>query len=158
MNAKILSNPWKQAVWKVQDGWIDRDVPNVYWSTRREARLARRNRLGKTVPTTTYSTAPKSHQTVPDLTSLQKRLVNRMTILQDVDLVDAVYAVRTWGYNKAASYGHIRAAGATHTEAVSVVERNDPAFSLAYGKERAAGVTHGASYARALIVSGMSAV
>lgn len=144
-------------------GWIDVDKPNTFYRVRREARAARRaDRIAashnmtarKWISTTTPLkvvglTAKKTKAvTIIDsgdsdkLTSLQERLLERLTKTQGVAEDDALEIIKNNGYNKAASYGHMRAAGATHSEAKIVIALSEPTVSLAYGKNRAQGYTH----------------
>lgn len=139
--------------------WFDVDNPSVTHKTRREARAARRGSLPSqiaSVPRQITSTAASATNTTltltvppktpslayPTLSSLQNRLIDRLTSRQGVSLAEALWVVVNNGYNKAASYGHMREAGATHTEAVSVIDRGDPDLSYAYGLARAGGFDH----------------
>lgn len=133
-------------------GWIDVDNPTVVHDARWKARAARRGSLPSTVtslPRVTQNiVAPTPPAATPSVTSLspltglQQRLVNRLTTWQGVSLPEALVVVNSYGYNAAASYGHMREAGATHAEAVEVINRDDPDASLVYGKARAAGHDH----------------
>lgn len=148
-------------------GWVDLDNPTTTYPSRRLARLGRRrNRSGSTPVATPTATATATTQALsqtsqaltiqpqpdsPDsaLTSLQVRLLDRMTQWQGVDLVDALSVITSNGYNAAASYGHMREAGATHDEAVEVISKGSADISLAYGLARAAGYNHDYSLQRA---------
>lgn len=132
-----------------QSGWIDIDDPSVIFPTRRLARDSRRIRLNPQSWTTAVS-----HQTTvydPPLTSLQARLYDRLTHRQGVDRSDALSVVTSFGYNAAASYGHMRAAGASHAEALTVISIGSPTLSLAYGTNRAMGDNHHVALRDALV-------
>lgn len=138
--------------------WIDVDNPTVTHSARRLARQARRNRLGTGLPSQVTSVPrvdtsvakPKDGLTITPapgapgslLTGLQARLLDRLTNQQGVDLTDALQVITSNGYNKAASYGHMRAAGASHNEAVIVIDLDMPDVSRCYGIARANGENH----------------
>lgn len=126
--------PGDTKITRTADGWIDVDNPTAFHKVRRLARDARRASRGCVRPT--------DQVTGPTLTSLQTRLLNRMTQLQGVDADDALDVITSNGYNKAASYGHMRAAGANHSEALYVIGLNAPDVSLAYGLARFAGEDH----------------
>lgn len=161
-------------------GWFDVDNPTVFHSTRWQARAARRNQNKTTTwkatvaistPVTPQATANAIVQSlaaptpsVPDdavkvhdsailspLSSLQQRLVDRLTTQQGVSLAEALVVVSNNGYNKAASYGHMREAGATHAEAEIVIGLDSPVVSVAYGLKRAAGYSHTYALQRALM-------
>lgn len=126
---------------KTANGWIDRDEPNVFHPCRRLARDARRGRNPRAVKMVAKPTT-LLHVNVANLSQLQRKLYNRFTSHQGIPADEAFEVVRKWTYNKAASYGHIRAAGATPKEAEFVVNQNDPTTSLMYGNDRAAGIDH----------------
>lgn len=151
------------AIVRVNGGWVDRDNANVTWPTRWRARDARRARLtGKPVvtqqqskPTQTITfaqlaTSASANTTATTLTSLQFKLFNRLTQSQGVSDADAQHVIENYGYNQAASYGHMRAAGANHFEAVAVIQLQSPEISLEYGKCRAVGSDHTDALACAL--------
>jgi hypothetical protein len=135
-------------------GWIDTDVPNVIHRVRREARDARRaNRVvNKAITNVNISSwKPTGHATVTGvsvthlnstLTGLQQKLYDRLTNKQGVDTDDALDVILNNGYNKAASYGHMREAGATDAEARIVISLNEPQVSLDYGLHRGMGYDH----------------
>ena len=84
--------------------------------------------------------------------NLQNRLIDRLTGAQGVSYDDARSVVTTFTYNKAASYGHMREAGATHDEALSVIGLDSPSVSVLYGQFRAAGQGHATALNGALHV------
>jgi hypothetical protein len=152
-------------------GWVDNDNPTQFYASRRAARAARQASLiaqGKTAhlrsiskPKSQTLTVPKTapqplpnvtviNTTVNNLSSLQDRLYDRLTNRQGVSAADAFDVITGNGYNKAASYGHIREAGATHEEALDVVNLELPDVSLAYGLARAAGTDHADALQEAL--------
>jgi hypothetical protein len=143
--------PGETKIFKNSSGWYDVDNPGVYHATRALCRDARKsNLLTKVTP------APRSVPTAitspvgPGLTSLQIRLLNRLTQRQGVSLVEARNVITNNGHNKAASYGHMRQAGANHCEALQVIDLDSPAISVAYGRARAAGYNHVGALAKAL--------
>jgi hypothetical protein len=79
---------------------------------------------------------------IGQMTSLRRRAFHRLTRDFRIDTVAASIAVSAFGYNAAVSYGHLRQAGATHNEAMEVISKGDPKFSLRYGELRAAGEAH----------------
>ncbi len=144
-------------------GWIDDDVKNVFFHCRRLARDARRTRLAggavRVVPpaprqaattTTTNVTVVGTQNSTITLTSLQQRLYDRLTGRQGVSDADASEIIINNGYNAAASYGHMRYAGALHAEAKIVIGLGSPEISMAYGIARAAGFDHTDALAQAL--------
>lgn len=148
---------------KTNDGWIDVDEPSNHWRVRWEARQARRARLGPntkspaSIPTQTtvlFGVTPTSTDgtTITPFTSLQNKLYVRLTSKQGVSDADAVSVVLNNTYNKAASYGHMRQAGATHAEAEIVIGLSNPDISLAYGINRAKKMSHTDALAEALKV------
>lgn len=147
--------PGDTKVHQTNQGWIDDDNPNTHYSARRLARDARRKARGDTTTTTKQTVKVKTHTVVgfkhsttgipagnQTLTSLQEKLLKRMTDKQNVQEADAIDIITSNGYNKAASYGHMRAAGATHAEATIVIGLSSPDVSVAYGKARANGLNH----------------
>jgi hypothetical protein len=141
--------PGDTKIKRTANGWIDIDDPATAWRTRRLARDARRG-------TPTFSSASMTsviHATVtpPALTSLEYRLLDRLTTEQGVTHPDALYVISSYGYNASASYGHMRAAGATHDEALNVISLGQPDVSLAYGKGLASGLSHLAAIQKALL-------
>jgi hypothetical protein len=147
--------------------WIDVDQPTQFWTVRRLARDARRSNLvqqGKVKPVVKQNYTPKNpHVITTNLTAvgtitgnvhvlsqLQQKLFNRLTTQQNVSVDDAFRVITTYGYNKAASYGHMREAGATDPEADIVVNLNNPAISLCYGIGRASGLNHTLALGKAL--------
>jgi hypothetical protein len=155
--------PGDTKIKKVQNGWIDIDEPAKTYGARRLARDARRFRLqGRYAALAALSKtannlampAPGSKTPTPvpapSLTGLQQKLFDRMTKQQGVTAVEALDMIKNNGYNKAASYGHIRAAGATHSEAFLVVNIGLPAVSLSYGTSRANGEDHTSALRKAL--------
>jgi hypothetical protein len=156
--------PGETKIFKNSSGWYDVDNPTVYYSTREQARDVRRGR-GKTLTSrpsaldTVKADLDKTRQALtvtpqPDsadsaLTSLQVRLLGRLTQRQGVDLLDALNVITSYGYNAAASYGHMRESGATHDEAIEVIDLDSPDVSLAYGLSRGAGYNHTYSLQRA---------
>ena len=157
---------------RTANGWIDKDTGDFYPNRRtariqRRSRAVRgvltkgivspndvRKVVGKLatgpvdikltspVATTTVSASTGVKWPTPPMTGLQRKLFSRLTTEQGVSSEDAKLVVTTLTYNKAASYGYMRAAGATHDEAYSVVERGVPALSINYSKLRAAGNSH----------------
>lgn len=160
--------PGDTKVKRTAQGWVDVDEPSKFYNVRRLARLARRmKRLGQQVGGTNgvFPIRARQPQTVtrqvtavgytqpgnaPSMSTLQQRLYNRLTQTQNVDHDDALDMVLNNGYNKAASYGHMRAAGANHSEAKLVVDMNDPDVSLDYGKLRAQRFDHTSALTAAL--------
>lgn len=163
---------------KTANGWIDKDDPNTYYRVRRLARDARRakrinqgqpkgvtvkaqtaQQIGLVPKVTKFSVFGMKNSVtgVPQgsqqLTSLQDKLYTRLTTSQGVDPTDALSIITSNGYNKAASYGHMRAAGATHAEAEIVINLDNPDISLAYGKAREAGESHTNALSSALNVN-----
>jgi len=151
---------------KTIDGWCDVDSPNFY-PLRRLARDARRASLlaqGKKLPTkkqvntmmttnvTTLGYTPGLGQAPAtiQLSALQQKLYDRLTAQQGVTPDDALQIITSNGYNKAASYGHMRAAGANHAEARIVIDLSDPDVSLVYGKQRGYGLDHTEALTEAL--------
>lgn len=157
--------PGDTKIKKTTNGWIDVDRPTIYHSVRREARDARRKRVqyyafrGVVPPIVAVPPAPTapvfSGSVVPPinvgLTSLQQRLYDRLTQRQGVTAADAYDVIKNNGYNKAASYGHMREAGANHSEAEIVIDIGVPAVSVAYGLARASGKDHTAALKEALL-------
>lgn len=150
---------------KTDNGWIDKDRPNIFHTVRREARAARRAARSihgffkKSAPKTSVINATVfgmkdavTNQPVGQiiLTGLQQRLYDRLTTKQGVSADDALEVVCANGYNKAASYGHMRVAGATHSEANIVIGLNSAAISLEYGLHRQDGMNHTDALAEAL--------
>lgn len=132
-------------------GWIDTDVPNVFYASRRLARDARRNRLGNGhIAVVGYSSSNNLPAGGAVLNQLQTKLYDRLTQRQGVDVADAVDVITNNGYNKAASYGHMREAGATHSEANIVISLDSPYVSLTYGRLRSRGYDHTPALQRAL--------
>lgn len=134
---------------------MDVDDPSKTYPVRRLARDARRSKvkIQTTSTTITYvgTQAPKQDDSGPQqLTSLQQKLFDRMTNRQGVSDVDATDIILNNGYNKAASYGHMREAGANHAEAKIVIGLDSPPVSLAYGQNRAAGLSHAGALSKAL--------
>jgi hypothetical protein len=150
---------------KTPNGWIDRDEPNAFHGSRRLARDARRASKGKSAWSIAGFLKPGSSlgsKTITNvmpsvfnrttsvtfdssrapLTSLQQKLYDRFTTEYLMSPAEAREIVTQWTYNKAASYGHIRAAGVSMVDARQVVEMGDPRMSLNYGKSRALGLTH----------------
>lgn len=151
--------PGDTKVKKTQNGWIDVDEPNKTFGARRQARDFRRYRLTGTTPTKTVKSTPTPATPVtPDpvaklqagLSKLQARLLTRMTLRQGVFQSEALEVILDNGYNAAASYGHMRVAGATHDEALIVIGVGLPDVSLAYGIARARGKDHTAALREAL--------
>ena len=132
----ILSNTSKTVIFKSDKGWFDRDEPNTFYSSRRAARAARRGRKGLAV----ISQIPMSTP-VRKTTSLQDRAKARLQFLGVAD-ADIDQIVPYFGYNASVSYGHMRAAGATHDEALEVISYGFPDVSLEYGKVRGRGMNH----------------
>lgn len=155
--------------------WIDIDDPNTTYPARWRARQARRDKKVTLVSTPSSNLPGNSHNTTPTMsvvsvraglgfpaltsaqvgvippyTPLQLRLMDRLVQRQGVDWTDAHQIINEYGYNQAASYGHMRAAGATHTEAEYVIKLENPAVSLAYGKARAQNYTHTTALRNAL--------
>lgn len=156
------------AILKSSAGWYDRDNPNTTFRVRREARAARRAARGGPVTTPSAPKASMPSQTITygtvtqlnnghttttmtgSLSSLQMRLYDRLTMNQGVSNADALEVITNNGYNKAASYGHMRAAGANHYEALAVIDLDSPSVSKAYGVNRADGMNHTDALAEAL--------
>lgn len=152
--------PGDTKIKQTPQGWIDIDNPTTFHPSRRLARLARRGTTA-TAPTTTSAptrsakikpidTQSLSSDGITLLSSLQMRLVDRLVNQQGVDLSDAMDVVTSNGYNKAASYGHMRSAGATHHEAQIVIDLDSPDVSVAYGRARANGYNHTGALQKAL--------
>lgn len=139
-------------------GWIDVDDPVRMYGSRRLARDARRVRLGNSLPTKATSVPRPTTVVVQNiaaspndgLSGLQHRLFTRLTFQQGVTNTDALMVIDNYGYNQAASYGHMRAAGANHSEALSVILLESPDLSVAYGRARAAGYNHTGALAKAI--------
>lgn len=127
----IISSTAKMAVFKSDQGWFDRDEPNIFYSTRSQARGVRRTRLNGTM-----ATASK-----PAVNTLQERAASR---LRSMGVNDAYVneVVPSFGYNASVSYGHMVAAGATHDEAIEVISLGFPDVSLSYGQKRQRGMNH----------------
>ncbi len=132
----VLSNTMHATVFKTTQGWYDKDNPTVFYKTRKGARLARQASRRKA-----FSTMPATPTPSP-FNSLQLKLLRRLTGKQGVPVAEAVEIVHDYGHNTAASYGHMRAAGATHDEAKAVIAHCDPDLSLRYGQRRAQGLSH----------------
>lgn len=155
---------------KTQQGWIDTDRPNQFHRVRRLARDARRialakqpmkgiapqnapflpNNMNTNVVQVGYQPGPGQGTAVAQFVGLQKKLWDRLTMHQGVSPDDALEIITNNSYNKAASYGHMRAAGANHHEAKIVISLNSPDTSLAYGIARAQGMNHVDSLSKAL--------
>ena len=135
--------------------WIDVDVPSNFYDARWQARDARRGAVAHHARPRTYavSTPPASPT---GLTSLQQRLYDRLTATQGVSASDAHDVITSHGYNAAASYGYMRAAGATNEEALAIIDRGNPQVSLTYGRLREVGHNHAASLATALMHEALS--
>jgi hypothetical protein len=149
--------PGETKIFKNHSGWYDVDNPGVYHATREECRQARKGH----VPASTAAVRPSlntnavADTNVPDtaltgLTGLQQRLLIRLTSSQGVSQSEALEVIRQNGYNKAASYGHMRAAGAGHFEALQVIYIGSPTVSLSYGKAREDGFNHVDALTKAL--------
>jgi hypothetical protein len=158
---------------RTPQGWVDLDNPTNVYGSRRQARDARRRgsssisaivasasatTLGQTqtsqaAQALTITPAPGSSDSY--LTSLQARLLDRLTTRQGVDLTDALSVITSNGYNKAASYGHMRQAGATHDEALAVINLDSPGVSQAYGLHRALGYNHADALRDAVVIGGL---
>lgn len=141
--------PGETKIKQFPQGWADLDNPNAYWATRelaRQARKASRGTLVKRQDVTIVQVftpdQDDNDNTFTTFSSLQQRLFDRLTQQQGVSADDALSVIEANGYNKAASYGHMREAGATHYEALVIIGLNDPATSLGYGQARAAGEDH----------------
>lgn len=143
------------------NGWVDVDNPSTIHAYRWQARDARRGtgsvQRGKSRIANRSTTAPQNKPTTPivgvvtpPLTSLQVRLMDRLTTRQGVTYADAKSVIETHGYNATASYGHMREAGATHFEALTVINLDVPDYSFAYGMARAAGLDHAGALSEAL--------
>lgn len=152
--------PGETKIFKNSSGWYDVDNPTVFHPTRERCRDARKA-ARKVIPAsgTFTTTLPKpvtpvvsvqARPATPSLSSLQNRLMDRLTLNQGVGQFDALAVITTFGHNAAASYGHMRAAGATHNEALSVISLGDPDLSLAYGLAREDGLDHDLSLNAAL--------
>ena len=155
---------------KTDAGWVDKDQPDIYHPVRREARAARRAarsihgffKGSKSAPKTTNVTVLGMKDAVTQqpagqimLSGFDQKLYNRLTARHGVPADDALEIVsdviaHRIGYNQAASYGHMREAGATHSEASIVICLGSPAISLAYGLARANGINHTDALAEAL--------
>lgn len=138
-------------------GWVDIDNPSNVYSARRLARDARRSgRLSLTPVSAQPSTviravaSDNSHNDYTTYSTLQQRLYDRLTLRQGVTPADAHDIITSHGYNAAASYGHMRAAGANHSEAEAVIDLGSPDVSLAYGRARATGYNHTGALQKAL--------
>ncbi len=154
---------------KTLQGWIDVDNPATVYPVRRLARNARRTYLVQaglykkpvrqtqpvtaraikvnTVTTATvlgYQPGPGQQQATLTLTGLHKKLYDRLTNDQGVSATDAMEVLTDPhnGYNKCASYGHMREAGANHAEAKIVIALDNPTVSMSYGISRAQGMNH----------------
>lgn len=149
--------PGETKIFKNTNGWYNVEKPGVYHATRDAARAAR-----KATITNTY-VAAHTTPVIPDnaqastfaprgLSELRQRLFDRLTKRQGVDPVDALSVITSNGHNAAASYGHMREAGATHDEALSVIWRGSPSVSLAYGHHRAYGYNHADALRDALVI------
>lgn len=127
-------------VFKSKDGWFYIGEPKVFYTSRAKAREGRRAAVLRRKGITQVPNAPSFN----NLTSLQQRALRRITQLNGLTLdPEEVHDIITAnGYNAAVSYGHMRKAGATHVEALEVLQRQDPAFSVRYGIARAQGSTH----------------
>lgn len=153
-------------------GWIDTDKPHTYWRVRRLARQARRDdrqaapavkaaipqrtrglgsmqgvpgpiaQMKTNVTAVGYQPGPGQQTVVGVMSGLQQRLLDRLTARQNVTSDDAVEVISNNGYNAAASYGHMREAGANHAEAKIVISLGSQDTSVNYGKGRAAGKSH----------------
>lgn len=142
--------PGETKIFKSQSGWYDVDNPNVYHPTREACRQARKGGASVAPAIAVVPVLPSQDTnvaTVPDtyqagLTGLQQRLFIRLTSSQGVSQSEALEVIRNNGYNKAASYGHMRAAGANHDEALQVIFVGSPAVSLSYGLSREDGFNH----------------
>lgn len=147
----ILSNTSKTAIFKTDEGWFDRDVPNVWHSTRSLARFMRRTRLNTSTSATLLSynddgSVTKTQvvrRTLRSVTpaTLQERAAARLRSM-GVDDVEIAEVVQSHGYNASVSYGHMRIAGATHDEALEVIALGFPDTSLSYGQKRFRGLNH----------------
>lgn len=146
--------PGETKIFKNTSGWYNVEKPGVYHATRDAARAARKATIVGTTATATAPTStptPIKHpQTGMTMTGLQQRLFDRLTQRQGVDTLDALFVVTSNGYNAAASYGHMREAGATHAEALAVIWLDSPTVSVSYGRLRAAGNDHTSAYKEAL--------
>lgn len=138
-------------------GWFDVDHPTVFHPTRWQARDARRGVIRpiiQTAPKTYVATVTQTvtrPTTVPSmLHGLQQRLYDRLTTQQGVTPADAYDVITSNGYNAAASYGHMREAGANHSEATFVISIGAPDLSVAYGLARASGYNHTGALQKAL--------
>ena len=154
----------KTKITQTPQGWIDDDDPTVFHPNRRAARVARYRALvakGKTAhlrskPSTSANTYKIATPLAPNVTgitnlsSLQNRLMDRLTQRQGVALADAMSVITGHGYNAAASYGHMREAGANHNEALIVIDLGSPDVSVAYGRARATGYNHTYALQKAL--------
>ncbi len=130
--------PGDTKIQKTTLGWIDVDIPTSYYRARRQARDARRLRVAGYIPTASIVASQRK----TGLSSLQQRLYDRLTTQQGVTVSDAYDVVTSYGYNAAASYGHMREAGATHEDALTVIDLGLPSVSVEYGQHRAAGYDH----------------
>lgn len=154
--------PGDTKIKRTAQGWIDTDVPSTYHRCRRLARDARRASratvstavTGVVVPKVVVPTYTVTTPTGSSLTGLQQRLYDRLTQQQGVSAADAFDVITSHGYNAAASYGHMREAGANHSEAKIVIDLGSPAVSLAYGQRRATGYNHAWALQRALAAAG----
>lgn len=144
---------------RTPDGWIDRDAPTVFYKTRWMARDARRtnhpstNRKARAVHQSTRVAKPVTVPSAMMPVDLQRKLRDRLVNVQTVDAVDADFMVNNFTYNMAASYGHMRAAGANHHEALQVISLRTPEISREYGERRAQGYSHSDALTMALTVA-----
>lgn len=147
--------PGETKIKRCPQGWFDVDHPTTFYRTRAEVRDVRRSGASSlpsrvaavprtaTVPNVTVINVNVSPgATTDDLTSLEYRLFDRLIYDQGVSETDALSIITNNGYNAAASYGHMRAAGANHFEAEFVIGLGSPDASLAYGQARANGLDH----------------
>lgn len=156
-----MSTNNKTRIERTANGWVDLDYPNVTYTTRRVAREARAARLRREQTSPQYASTSdfkaahvlhreaadaqrqaETPEVEADLTRLQQRLFTRLTTEQGVTEKDALTVIQAVGYNAAASYGHMRAAGTTHYEAAAVIYLASPRISLSYGTARGTGASH----------------
>lgn len=153
--------PGETKIFKNTNGWYDVDNPGVYHATRALCRDARKGNLPSKVtslPRTTSAISCGTFTTVqapagPGLSAfqgLQHRLFVRLTAQQGVTTDEAKDVILNNGYNAAASYGHMREAGANHSEALFVIGIGAPDLSVAYGIARAAGYNHTGALEKAM--------
>lgn len=143
--------PGDTKIKRTPQGWIDIDNPTIFHRARRLARDARR--LNKMSQRPVFTSKVADRLITPDrapFSGLQQRLYDRLTQRQCVSQNDAYAVVVSHGYNAAASYGHMREAGANHSEALAVIDLGSPDVSLSYGQARAAGYNHTYALQRAL--------